>query len=894
MAKADCSELATTLTNMAMEIAKQPGMNTVKAVLGEVNVLMEKAGGPAIDRETFEISIVEATTARHELKTDIASINKRLLKKEVGVSKVLRAKIKTFEKHDAEGTRPKGGPPKEDMSSAWVRLHREILADLKKRVGPSEHTLASADAKRLAVVEGKITSLEKRAAAGAFSFKGAKPKVASQESAALVAAKAELATLEKAEGEKKKAFKRVGRRAKADKKAIAAAKAKVAELRAHDAAGTRPEGGERVSRASKELLALRSEQKELRAKVGPSEYTLTKREEKKVAGINARIETVKGWISDKTTRPDRVTKNKTDSEQMFGLKEELKEIEAEYNATLPAQRERLAGQMERAIAKYEAVRHTPPVNREKAPIHPELMRATVELSAVREATRAEIASQRPKGFAWYAAESMDVARNIMTGGELSAMARQGGIDLLSHPIRSVRDVAPQMIKALGFNKKTLGAALKSLKEGDPKSAAATMAEPAEKIHAAIREHKDYPEYVLNGGFISEGGSSDLTKHEEAIQSNLSKYLPVVASSNRAYSAYLDVLRINTYAALKETLTVDGTVTPTQAKLLANFINIKTGRGSFAGSKKLENAGPLMARLFFAPRNFVSRFQYLLGTPLWKAAIGKNRDAAVAKLIATEYVRFYAGLSILLALFGLGADEFEEDLTSSDFGKAIFGHTRVDTMAGLVQAAVFTKRVLSGEKKSASGKVVDLRGEGKAFGVPGVAGVIGRFFWSKASPPVSAAINILNGQNVVGEKSTIASEAWSMLHPMTWGDIEDALKEHGAAKGTALGLLAFIGMGVSTYGRIDVNDPEEFSKALRRLTNPSEDAGDWGDLEGVTYEEGKAALKAGAMAKYEAAKAKAAEERKKGKRVKRVARPKFGTKAFRARLRKLREGLASRE
>ena len=41
-------------------------------------------------------------------------------------------------------------------------------------------------------------------------------------------------------------------------------------------------------------------------------------------------------------------------------------------------------------------------------------------------------------------------------------------------------------------------------------------------------------------------------------------------------------------------------------------------------------------------------------------------------------------------------------------------------------------------------------------------------------------------------------------------------------------------------------------------------------------------------------AKAAEERKKGKRVKRVARPKFGTKAFRARLRKLREGLASRK
>ena len=184
-------------------------------------------------------------------------------------------------------------------------------------------------------------------------------------------------------------------------------------------------------------------------------------------------------------------------------------------------------------------------------------------------------------------------------------------------------------------------------------------------------------------------------------------------------------------------------------------------------------------------------------------------------------------------------------------------------------SVLEARLFSGEKKSSvSGKVTPIRGKEVPFGSDTSADVIFRFLRSKLSPVFGFGFNVVSGENVVGEEVEPLTEAASMFVPLSFRDIRDSMVEHGAAPSAALTMLSLLGMGIQTFGP-DMKNEADLGKALRRVSGPSAGPEGFEALRGVSEERAVRALRAHMKGR--------------GARV--------TGKAFRARVRKLREGLS---
>lgn len=319
--------------------------------------------------------------------------------------------------------------------------------------------------------------------------------------------------------------------------------------------------------------------------------------------------------------------------------------------------------------------------------------------------------------------------------------------------------------------------------------AAKSEQAAFQINQEIVDRPNAPLYDRAGLHISELYEGPLSHMEEAFMSRLAKRVPFVAGSQRAYVTFLNVLRSDSFDALAETLSATGDPTLDEAKAIANFVNVATGRGTL-GKYGNQAAVPL-ATVFFAPRLVASRFQVIAGQPFYSG------NARTRKIIAKEYGRFLAGIGVVYLLGALAGGEIEDDPRSSDFGKIKIGATRIDPLAGLSQATVLSSRIISGSKKTIGGNVRPIRGD-VPFGSEDAADVIARFLRTKLSPVFGTGINVATGTNVVGEEVTPQGELARMVVPLAYRDIYEAMREHGVAEGTAIGILSMFGMGVQTY------------------------------------------------------------------------------------------------
>lgn len=360
-------------------------------------------------------------------------------------------------------------------------------------------------------------------------------------------------------------------------------------------------------------------------------------------------------------------------------------------------------------------------------------------------------------------EVLNTTRAVMTSADLSAVLRQGGFITLAHPIRAAQSF-PAMLRAFRSEAK------------------------AHAVNLEIASRPNYPLYRQAKLYLSEHGHS-LSKMEEAYMSRWAEKIPLVAGSQRAYTTFLNKLRADSFDAMEKTLSRNGKATPEEAAAIANFINVATGRGALG---KAENAAVGLNTAFFAPRYVASRFQLLAGTPMWKGT-ARTRTA-----IAKEYARYLMGLGVIYGLGQLAGAEIETDSRSSDFGKMRFGNTRIDPLSGLQQVAVLESRLASGETKKLSGKVVPIRGEKVPYGSGDASDVLKQFIRTKLSPVVGAGVDIVSGENVVGEPVTPGSVVQNLTVPLAFRDIYKAMIEQGIPEGTAMGLLSILGMGVQTY------------------------------------------------------------------------------------------------
>ena len=385
----------------------------------------------------------------------------------------------------------------------------------------------------------------------------------------------------------------------------------------------------------------------------------------------------------------------------------------------------------------------------------------------------------------YIGETLRLSRALKTSFDVSAVLRQGIFNVFGHPIASAKAIGP-MFRAM-------------LSE---RGQHAVMEE--------IRGRENYKNglYKQSGLFIPEEGTSSLQKMEEVYASRLAGKIPGVAASERAYTTFLSRIRADRFDAMAKTLGKRDALTAGEARIIANFVNVTTGRGytpaKYAGAMELMNGA------FFAPRFVISRFQTLLGQPLYHG-LGKG-SARARTQVALEYTRTLIGAGLFLSAAATMGAKIETDPRSTDFMKLRFGKVRIDPLGGVQQVGVFLSRLLSGKTKTASGKIVSIKGQ-VPFGKTTAADVIFRFARTKLNPPVGAVVSGLRGADPTGRPTSWINEAIGLAAPLGPGDIASAMTAQGVPQKFALALMAAGGMGVSAY---KPETTEATTRAYKRL------------------------------------------------------------------------------
>lgn len=395
-----------------------------------------------------------------------------------------------------------------------------------------------------------------------------------------------------------------------------------------------------------------------------------------------------------------------------------------------------------------------------------------------------------------AGETLQFSRNLITSLDLSAVGRQGLVATLSNPVKATR---------------AMGAMFRSM-----------LSQKNEfQINEEIRNRDNYPLYKQAGLALTvNDANANLTQQEEEFAGRWIHKLPravgggLLRGSQRAYTTFLNRMRADVFDGLVNSMKVgDNPLTLSEAKALANYVNVATGRGDFG---KFNGAVAGLNKVFWAPRLMKARVDYLTGQPV------RGGSSRTKKIIAKEYAKTLTGAALVMALAGLAGATIEYDPRSSDFLKARFGDTRLDLLGGFSQYITLLSRLTTGDTKNSKGKVQSLQKDYlprnilRATGAypkknapqafkndPGIVTL--RFARSKANPVLGTVADVALGQNVVGEEVTPTSAATNLLIPLSIRDIQDTMGEQGIPAGTAMSLLNIFGVGVNTY------DPNEKKK-----------------------------------------------------------------------------------
>jgi hypothetical protein len=313
---------------------------------------------------------------------------------------------------------------------------------------------------------------------------------------------------------------------------------------------------------------------------------------------------------------------------------------------------------------------------------------------------------------------------------------------------------------------------------------------ARKSLAEIQARPNAPLYARAKLYLADMDGSPSAR-EEAFVGRLVEKLPgvrsIVSASERNYTVFLNQLRADTFDAMAASLSRNGEPTMDEAKAIAKFINVATGRGDF-GTFETTMTG--LAPVFFSPRYAASRFQLLAGQPLY------GGTAATRKLIAQEYGKALVGAGLIYTLAMAAGAELEEDPTNSDFGKIKVGNSRLDPLGGLSQTAVVTSRMAHGVKETVGSWI---SGEPRETNfVKNEARMAGQFLRNKLSPIAATLMNLATGETSTGDKVTPGQMASDLTIPLSLRDIKNATEEHGVPGGVALWLTSLFGVGLQTY------------------------------------------------------------------------------------------------
>lgn len=355
--------------------------------------------------------------------------------------------------------------------------------------------------------------------------------------------------------------------------------------------------------------------------------------------------------------------------------------------------------------------------------------------------------------------AMNLPRAILASFDFSAPLRQGALLFYGHPIKSLKAFSP-MFKAFGSEK----------------FAADAM--------ASIRSSK-YFELGKKAGLDITELSGKLGSKEEAFMSGLTKFIPGVRHSERAYVVYLNKIRQDMFETMAQRVMEKGGKL-SELKQVAEFLNNASGRGRLpnVGSlKALNEAMPFFNNIFFSPRLQVARV--MIAKSMFNSTTRPEAMRAIGSFVGTN-------TAILTMMQKSGMATVETDMRSSDFGKVKIGNTRLDPWGGFQQYAKLIARMTSGETKTSLEEIRKVSSLDQ----------LSQFGRTKLSPITGLVFDILDKETLIGEEMSLEPESvrqqvYNRLTPLFIQDMIDALETEGFPKGL-LAAPGVFGVGVATY------------------------------------------------------------------------------------------------
>lgn len=371
-----------------------------------------------------------------------------------------------------------------------------------------------------------------------------------------------------------------------------------------------------------------------------------------------------------------------------------------------------------------------------------------------------------------AAEILNVPRAIITSFDMSAPLRQGIIFTTTRP-KTALGAGQEMFRQ-AFSQKNFDEWLLNLKK--------------EPIYKLAKDSKLY----IAEPYKAAGG---LAAKEERFMTNIAERLPgigqIVKASNRAYTGYLNKIRIDVFKDLSNKFIKQGLDPKTDFKVfndLADFINNATGRGSLP--QALNRGAALWNSVFFSPRLIASRANML--NPTWYL----KQSPQVRREAIKSFAEFIGLGATVLGIAKAGGAKVELDPRSTDFGKIRVGNIRWDIWGGFQQWVRVFSQLASGERKTAKGEILPL--SAKKYPFETRLDVAARFFRGKLAPIPGLALELLEGQKLFGDPLTIDQKILDNSVPLYLQDIKDAMKELGPQALFEVGIPGFFGVGTQTY------------------------------------------------------------------------------------------------
>lgn len=324
-------------------------------------------------------------------------------------------------------------------------------------------------------------------------------------------------------------------------------------------------------------------------------------------------------------------------------------------------------------------------------------------------------------------------------------------------------------------------------------------ENLKKLQADIITRPIYKTAKKAGLRLTDLGNK-LEQREEQFMSRLVDKIPGIAASQRAYTGFLNRLRIDVFEDLIKKAEVAGediSIGSKAAEDIAKVVNNFTG-GARVG--KLEQATPILNAVFFSPRKITSTMQMLNPVNYINPKISKT-----ARLAATR--NLLGSLAMSVAIIGLarllGSDEPETDSTSSKFGKVKSGDATLDVTGGNASYAILLSRLLRQKIKGSSGVSREL---GSDFGQTSGFDLIAQFLRYKLSPNASFIISAVSGANAIGEKKSIPQLALDQFKPLFLGSLKELIESDSKLK-AAFVVGGLFGGGLNAYNPfiVDWND-----------------------------------------------------------------------------------------